>query len=223
MLIIKYVKVAIIGVVCFWLGIYIGSISFKWNGFTDGWVSAIGSWVSGIIAGGTLFYAINKDRGELRKKIKIIDANIRELNLKYLDFYDYSLKLGSYVDELKSTLTDNSIKTEKDYLYKVDVNNIKLDPLMNILNLSRKIERETRLKILGIPDTNAESINNAIEGIVECCIAIDKFELSSHIGKKQMEQLIFDTGNLLSKMDKYTEKISYLVKVMETSKKMVQL
>jgi len=94
---------------------------------------------------------------------------------------------------------------------------------MNILNLSRKIERETRLKILGIPDTNAESINNAIEGIVECCIAIDKFELSSHIGKKQMEQLIFDTGNLLSKMDKYTEKISYLVKVMETSKKMVQL
>lgn len=221
MVIIKYVRVAIIGTICFWIGIYIGSVSFQWNGFTDGWVSAIGSWVSGIIAGGALFYAMNKDRGDSKKKLNIIESNLREILKRYLDSLDYVIEINDCISKLKKNMDDMELTAGKHVSYHIILGTDSYKPIDEIAEISKKISRNVRISVTNIPDSIMNNVNQGIDEVLRCCDVIDS--ITNYSDKNYLEKMDCDslknvTASLGKNMSKYGEELFNLKSIMTTNK-----
>lgn len=206
----KIVIVLMFSFIFFLFGIDVGTLGIDW--LTSDWISAIGSWISGIIAGWALFYAINKDRIDLDRKIRKLNNNISALTSKK-DFinerkknlqpiYDNLSKRTSYMlkDSISTKGFGDSINSETEKELKNEVS---------------KIKNGMSLGVLDFPDSNLTYVNTLTDRITTESDFIQNANTST---TDAVNRLIDKINALLLDLDKYSREMGKMISIAELTK-----
>lgn len=204
----------IVGIV---IGIFLGNLIkfFAWNGWNADWVSAIGSWVSGIIAGVALFYAINKDKIITNKKVNKNEDYISIINTLVVNVNNYSEDLSKKEKDLFKSATsedmDSRVYGSNDQAYKI---------MKEVSKLLKKINLNIDTKIGDLPEAYSKNITDLSLDIHDKCTSLmigidgsDSFDYSKIIMTRM------DISNLVSILNIYSGRLTNLNDIYKESRK----
>lgn len=202
---------AILGII---VGIIIGIllenvIRFSvWSGWNADWLSAIGSWASGIIAGGALYYALLKDHNELRKVKKRLVKKIDIVNDKSEFISSGCREMDTQIRGLLKLMKNEEITFQSTSI------------IIKIESIETKIQENIYLDITNYdaPDWQINSLNKIIKKV-----SIDFKEMGSlaedsllltDIKNENFKKIVSCGKTVISDLEEYNIRLLELEKTM---------
>lgn len=198
----------------FVIGFLVGGI-FHWNGWNADWFSAIGSWVSGIIAGGALFYAINQDKIITNKKINKNEDYISIINTLVMNVNNYSEDLSKKEKDLFESATpddmDSRVYGSNDQAYKI---------MKEVFKLLKEINLNIDTKIGDLPEAYSKNITDLSMDIHDKCTSLMiRINGSDSFNYNQIIMTRMDISNLVSILNIYSGRLTNLNDVYQLNRK----